>query len=100
MSNKDSEAQALPTKDLFDRYVTLRVSSRWAAFYLGGVLPNHRGQEVGIQVYGFWQPWLYTMFAMFKIYVLWHVLADTWSYCRVSFKYGRPPWRLSQILKG
>jgi hypothetical protein len=34
MGEAVTDAQALPTKVLFDRYVRVRVSTRWAAFYL------------------------------------------------------------------
>ena len=34
MSTVQPVTEAIPTKDLFDRYMTQRASTRWAAFYL------------------------------------------------------------------
>jgi hypothetical protein len=48
---------------------------------LGGVEPTHRGHPVGTMVYGFWQPWLYVSFLLFKIIVVILVILDTYDYC-------------------
>jgi hypothetical protein len=48
---------------------------------LDGINPTHRGHAVGTMVYGFWQPWLYVVFLLFKIVVVILVLLDTYDYC-------------------
>jgi hypothetical protein len=56
-----------------------------------GVNPMHRGHAVGTMVYGFWHPWLYVMFLLFKIAVVVLVLLDTYDYCLLlAYEEGMP----------
>jgi len=58
--------------------------------HLRGVAVTHRGHDVCTSVYGFWQPWLYVLFMVFKIIVVVLVIRDSWAYCRSRSRASSP----------